>query len=320
MSRRISAFVLFALTGAALAGFVLSLSVGSVHIALADLFTSDVVLQLRLPRAVGAFACGGLLALAGALMQVLLRNPLGDPYVLGISGGASVGALLALLFGLSSLFVNGAAFVGALAALFIVFGLARGSAAASQSWTQSRLLLTGIVVSSGCGAIVSLLLALAPERSLRGMVFWLIGDLAQVTQPWPTFGLLVVGVLCVLPLARDLNALARGDWVAASLGVPVERLRLYAYFLAAVFTGGAVATGGSIGFVGLIVPHLLRLVLGNDQRILLPACVLGGGTLLLFADTLARTLIAPQQLPIGALTALIGVPLFLWRLSREGHR
>jgi iron complex transport system permease protein len=307
------------------ASLVAALAVGSLPVSLTDVFAalagkagavSDVVLQLRLPRALGAFACGGLLALAGALMQVLLRNPLGDPYVLGISGGASVGALCALLFGFSALWVNLAAFCGAFLVLLLVFGLAHGGG----SWAQSRLLLTGVIISAGCGAAVSLILSIAPEQSLHGMLFWIMGDAAYVTQPVPALLFLLAGVLLVLPLARDLNVMARGDAQAAALGVPVAGLRWFTYFLSALLTSVAVATAGSIGFVGLVVPHLMRLVLGNDQRLLLPTSALGGGTLLVLADTLARVAIAPQQLPVGVLTALIGVPLFLYLLTRQGGR
>lgn len=325
MTPRRYAIVLIALLLLAAASGVVALAAGSLPVSVAEVLaaltgqtgsTSDVVMQLRLPRALGAFACGGLLALAGALMQVLLRNPLGDPYVLGISGGASVGALCALLFGFTALWVNLAAFGGAFLVLLLVFGLAHGEG----SWVQSRLLLTGVIVSAGCGAAVSLILSIAPDQSLHGMLFWIMGDAAYIAQPLPALAVLVAGVLLVLPLARDLNVLARGDTQAAALGVSVAGLRWITYFLAALLTSVAVATAGSIGFIGLVVPHLMRLLLGNDQRLLLPASALGGGILLLLADTLARTVIAPQQLPVGVLTALIGVPLFLYLLARQGRR
>lgn len=320
-----SALVLPLLLLLALASLLLGLYVGSLPVSLADVVAAltgrqgaaaDIIAQLRLPRALGAFACGGLLALAGALMQVLLRNPLGDPYVLGISGGAAVAALCAMLLGFAALWVNLAAFGGAFLVLLLVFGLAHGEG----SWVQSRLLLTGVIVSAGCGAAVSLILSIAPEQSLHGMLFWIMGDAAYITQPAPALALLAIGLLLALPLARDLNVMARGDLQAAALGVSVARLRWFTYFLAALLTSGAVATAGSIGFVGLVVPHLMRLLLGNDQRLLLPASALGGGTLLVLADTLARTVIAPQQLPVGVLTALIGVPLFLYLLTRQGGR
>ena len=273
----------------------------------------EVVQKLRLPRALSGFACGGLLALAGALMQVLLRNPLADPYVLGISGGAGVGALLAMLLGFPALGINGLALVGAFGAMLLVFGLAHGDG----SWTQTRLLLTGVIVAAGCGAAVSLVLSIAPESKLHGMLFWLMGDLSQSVDPLPALVMLVVALALALPFARELNLLARGFDTAQSLGVPVKRLRLITYFLASLATAVAVTNAGSIGFVGLIVPHLIRLALGNDQRLLLPAAVLAGGSLLVCADTLARTVIAPQQLPVGVLTALIGVPVFLFLLNRR---
>ena len=275
----------------------------------------EVIFSLRMPRTLSAFACGGLLALAGALMQVLLRNPLADPYVLGVSGGASVAAMLAILFGLPHLGVAGLSFLGAAIATFVVFGLAHGEG----SWTQARLLLTGVVVASGCGAVVALLLSIAPDNKLHNMLFWLMGDLANATDPWPAVGALMILLAGALPLARELNLMARGDRTAQALGVNVKRLRLLIYAASALATGVAVTTAGSIGFVGLIVPHLIRLALGNDQRLLLPAATLAGGALLVIADTVARTAISPQQLPVGVLTALIGVPLFLFLLSRQAR-
>lgn len=274
---------------------------------------AEVVRSLRLPRALAGFACGGLLALAGALLQVLLRNPLADPYVLGISGGAGVGAILAMLLGLGVAGVNGASFVGAMAAMLVVFGLAHDDG----SWTQTRLLLTGVIVAAGCGAMVALMLSVAPDSKLHGMLFWLMGDLSQSTDPTLVLLILVVVLLISMPYARELNLLARGADMAQTLGVQVGPLRRGVYVVASLATAAAVTQAGSIGFVGLIVPHLVRLAVGNDQRLLLPASILAGGSLLVIADTLARTVIAPQQLPVGVLTALIGVPVFLFLLARD---
>jgi iron complex transport system permease protein len=322
-TRRRALLVISLLTMLGLASLLLALAAGSLPVSAADIgrallgetegVAAEVVRELRLPRALAAFACGALLALAGALMQVLLRNPLADPYVLGISGGASVGALTAMLFGLPLAIIHGGAFAGALAATLLVFGLARGDG----SWTQTRLLLTGVIVAAGCGAVVALILSIAPENKLRGMLFWLMGDLGHAGSPWPALAMLVLGLLAALPFSRDLNLLARGDLTARSLGVPVVRLRGGVYVLAALATAAAVTTAGSVGFVGLIVPHLVRLSIGNDQRVLLPAAALAGGALLTLADTLARTIVAPQQLPVGVLTALIGVPVFLYLLTRS---
>jgi iron complex transport system permease protein len=323
MPSRHRAFLILTCLGLlAVASFGLALTAGSLKVAAADILAAlfgygdgaaDMVLQLRLPRALAGFACGGLLALAGALMQVLLRNPLADPYILGISGGAGVGAMFAMLFGLPLLAVDGLAFAGALGAMFIVFGLAHGDG----SWTQTRLLLTGVIVAAGCGALIALMLSIADERKLHGMLFWLMGDLGQTFDWWPALLALVVALLCAMPFARELNLLSRGLMQAQALGVAVDRLRYAIYLLASLATAASVTTAGSIGFVGLVVPHLVRLATGNDQRLLLPASVLAGGSLLVLADTAARTIIAPQQLPVGVLTALIGVPVFLFLLSRQ---
>ena len=325
-TRRRALILLSALTGLTLVSIALALMVGSIHIPVSEVFSAlfsnetgmsaEVVRNLRLPRALAGFACGGLLALAGALLQVLLRNPLADPYVLGISGGAGVGALLAILFGFGLAGTNGAAFVGALSAMVIVFGLAHGDG----SWTQTRLLLTGIIVASGCGAAIALMLSVAPDNKLRGMLFWLMGDLSQANDPRLVLGILTVVLLISLPFARELNLLTRGADTAQTLGVQVSRLRRGVYLVASLATAAAVTQAGSIGFIGLIVPHLVRLAVGNDQRLLLPASVLAGGSLLVIADTLARTVVAPQQLPVGVLTALIGVPVFLYLLTRDPKR
>ena len=279
----------------------------------ADGMNATVIRELRLPRALAAFACGGLLATAGALMQVLLRNPLADPYILGISGGAAVGALGAITLGAAAFWVDASAFAGALTAMLVVFGLAHGDG----SWTQTRLLLTGVIVAAGCGAAVSLMLALAPDTRVMSMLFWMMGDASAAARPWPALVVLALALVVVLPFARDLNVLARGELSARALGVQVGHLRVALYVLASLLTATAVTLVGSVGFVGLIVPHLVRLALGNDQRVLIPAAALAGGTLLTLADTAARTVMAPQQLPVGVLTALIGVPVFLFLLSRS---
>lgn len=308
---------------AVVACIALSVSVGSVAISANDLWAvmtghgeplhNTLVFELRLPRALAAFATGGLLAVAGALMQVLLRNPLADPYVLGLSGGAAVAALLSMLAGLPPVVVSLAAFAGALASAILVFGLSHGTG----SWTTTRLLLTGVVVSSGWGAVITFMLAVGPTEQLPGMLYWLMGDLAYARSPWPALIVLALSSLILLPLGRSLNVLARGPLQAAALGVAVRPLEWSVYASASLLTASAVTTAGSIGFVGLVVPHMLRLVLGNDQRLILPAAALAGGALLVLADTLARTLIAPEQLPAGVITALLGVPTFLYLLYRS---
>ncbi|WP_323004593.1 iron ABC transporter permease [Denitromonas sp.] len=322
-ARRSAFLTLACLLIGSVGAFLLALRAGSLDAGWGDVFAvlggqadgtlGTVIRELRLPRAVAAFTSGALLALAGALMQVLLRNPLADPYVLGISGGAAVGALSAILLGAATWLVDGAAFAGAALAMLVVFGLSRGDG----SWTQSRLLLTGVIVAAGCGAVVVFMLVMATDTRVQSMLFWLTGDVSGASRPWPALAVLVVGVLATLPFARDLNVLARGELGARALGVRTRRLRLLVYLLASLLTATAVTLVGLVGFVGLIVPHLVRLATGNDQRILLPAAALAGGGLLMLADTAARTLVAPIQLPVGVLTAMIGVPVFLFLLVRH---
>ncbi len=276
---------------------------------------ATLILDLRLPRALSAFAVGGLLALAGALLQVLLRNPLADPYILGVSGGAAVGALGSLLLGLGSAWVSGSAFAGSLVTMLLVFGLSHTRGV----WTQTRLLLTGVVVATGWGAVISVLLVFAPTDRVQGMLFWLMGDLSQATRPGVGLAVLAVGVLLILPLGRALNLYARGEQVAAALGENVTFIRRSVYVAASLLTASAVTLAGSVGFVGLIVPHLLRLLGETDYRRLLPNAVLLGGSFMLLADTLARSVLAPMQLPVGSVTALLGTPVFLYLLTRTAR-
>ena len=273
----------------------------------------SLVTELRLPRALTAFGVGGLLAVAGVLMQVLLRNPLAEPYILGSSGGAAVAALLAMMFGMGSLVIDISAFAGAMAATLLVFAIAHGTG----SWTPARLLLTGVVLAAGFSAATTLLLALTPDQNLRGMLFWLMGDLSFAFDPARCLWLLLVITVTGTLFARHLNVLGRGELQAAIVGLPVRGFRYLIFAVAALATALSVTTVGVIGFIGLVVPHLIRIVAGSDHRIVLPASALAGGALLVVADTLARTLLAPRQLPVGALTAAIGVPLFLILMSRN---
>ncbi len=324
MRKQHVALTLIGLIAVAAGAITFALAVGSVDLSVAEVWaglTSNeddlprtLVAELRLPRALSAFAVGGLLAVAGALMQVLLRNPLADPYVLGVSGGAAVCALMALMMGLGGLFVDVAAFVGALGATLMVFMV---SASGPAGWTPLRLLLTGVVLAAGFAALISLMLALGPDSSLRGMLFWLMGDLSFAGNPEGPLLLLFVTTIAGVLAARHLNIISRGDLQALSLGVSVKPLRVGVYLSSSLLTAVAVTTAGSIGFVGLVIPHLVRTFTGSDHRILLPAAALAGGSLLVIADTLARSLFAPRQLPVGALTAIIGVPLFLILIRRQ---
>lgn len=285
-----------------------------------DSAAAEILHRLRLPRALTAMSVGALLALAGALMQVLLRNPLADPYVLGLSGGAALGAISLLALGAGALWIHLGAFAGALAVVLMVFALAhpdfgRLDAITSQD-ASPRLLLTGVMLSAITMAGVSLVLSLAPGEQLRGMLFWMLGDLSGTDAGWGLW-LAPWGLLALLwPFGRELNLLLRGPGPAQMLGVPVRRLRAGIYVLASAAAAAAVAACGTIGFVGLVVPHTLRLVIGNDQRVLLPACALAGAAFLLAADTVARTVADPLQLPVGVITALVGAPLFIGLLTR----
>lgn len=309
--------LLLSLLGLALATLVLALGIGSASFSLLETWSGlvrngdplvrELVYGLRMPRALTAFGTGAALAIAGVMLQVLLRNPLADPYILGTSGGAAAAALSAMAMGASGLLLNGAAFAGALGSTALVFGLAHSGG----NWTPGRLLLTGVVTAAGWGALVTLILALAPDASLRGMLFWLMGDFSFAQNPWPIITIAAAAALVGLTIAPALNVLATGQDQAMLLGVSVVPLRISLYLFSSLLTAVAVTTAGTIGFVGLVIPHLIRLLVGADHRIVIPCSALAGGTLLMAADLLARTIVAPQQLPVGAITAALGVPLFL---------
>lgn len=329
--RRRATVILTALLLFALASLIFAGMTGSVHIPLADIpaalgelargqaqTLAATLLDLRLSRAMTAFVTGAALSLAGVMMQALLRNPLADPYVLGISAGASVGALAALLFACAVWVVDSAAFAGAVTVSMMLYLLARrdlrGGTAAEGG--TALLLLTGVILSSACMALVTLMLSIAPESRLRSMVFWMIGDLAGApirALPWLVLG---GALLFALRSARSMNVMALHAEAAATLGIRVGPLRKGLFFVSGLLTASAVTSAGSIGFVGLIVPHACRFAVGPDHRLLIPAATLAGGTYLMLADTLARTIIAPQQLPVGVVTALIGAPVFLYQLHR----
>jgi iron complex transport system permease protein len=334
MHAKRAAMIWCMLAALTLAVLIASLALGSVPLTPSHVFAAllpshitpndqndlagEIVRQLRLPRALSGFACGALLAVAGALLQVLLRNPLAEPYVLGVSGGAATFALLAMIAGCAWWLVDATAFGGAFISILLVLGLARRELWRGEPQdTSPRLLLTGAVIAAGWGALITLLLNMAPDDRLRGILFWLTGDLSASATPWLALVALAAVLIAIVPAAPQLNVLLRGDAAAQALGVPVTRLRLRVYLVASLAAAAAVTTGGTIGFVGLVVPHTLRLAFGNDQRMLLPAAALGGGMAVMGADLIARTVIAPAQLPVGVITALIGVPVFLWMLLRR---
>lgn len=285
---------------------------------------SGLLLELRITRTFTAFVVGGLLALAGALMQILLRNPLADPYILGISGGSAAGASIALMTaGYAGVSYNGSAAIGAAfgaaVAVLLLFGLAYRafqSVSFSPVVASQRLLLTGVMLASGFGAVVTLVLTLAADMQLRSIVFWMMGDLEGGYFVVEAAVVLLLVALVMVWQAPALNLMARGEGVAQLLGVSVKRLRIMTLCCASLATAAAVTVAGTIGFIGLVIPHGLRFIIGNDQRILLPASILMGGSALALADLLARTVAAPVQLPVGVVTAFIGVPVFLWLLSK----
>lgn len=301
-----------------------SLSLSELQQALIDLMQGQTstlassVLDLRLSRALSGFVTGATLALSGVLMQALLRNPLADPYVLGLSGGASVGALATILFFGAGVMVDIAAFGGSISVAALLFMLAyrdlRGSG--SSEGSAPLLLLTGVIVAAGCGAVVTLLLSIAPDSSLRGMVFWMIGDLSNTQPRYLSWIILLIVLGLMMKNARAINIAAMHADNASTLGINIGRLRQMLFVCAALLTASAVSAAGSIGFVGLIIPHACRFALGPDHRLLIPVATLAGGSFLVIADALARTVVAPQQLPVGVITAIIGVPVFLMQLHQ----
>lgn len=325
--------VIAASGGAAILSLLIALAFGSAPLGLRDVLAGlfdassgnapniahDIIWQLRLPRAFAAFACGGLLVLAGVLLQALLRNALADSYILGVSGGASLGALGAITLGLGAAMVNAAALTGAITAIALVFGFTfrAGNGSSAGGWNIYRLLLSGVVLSAGFAALTSLILVIAPGAQVKGMLFWLMGDLSYAESPYAACVLLLLLTLGALVLAPRLDILGLGDAKARSLGVNVTTLQLLVFFGAALATVAAVMLGGAIGFVGLMMPHAVRLAGVTRHHLLLPVSVAAGGAFLTLADTCARTVMAPQQLPVGIFTALIGVPCMLYLLDRR---
>lgn len=308
---------------------MLAVRVGAVGLSLRDILaairgtadsaTHTIVVGLRVPRVVLAALCGAALAISGATYQALLRNTLAEPYILGVSSGAALGAVAATVLGLDRLsawVIPAFAFAGAIAAIVLVL---RVALVAGRVLDRRTLLLAGVVVGAFCNAAVLLFLTFADAESFRSAVFWMMGSLAGAT--WRHALLmgvpLVIAGVVLFGLARALNLLAVGEATAAALGVPVERVKYLCFALASVLAAAAVAVSGVIGFVGLIVPHAVRLLWGSNYRQLLPAAALLGAIFLVVADAAARTVAAPTELPIGVLTALVGVPVFVVLLRRR---
>ena len=300
--------------------------VGSVHVDLrrafdfADPDNPDFVIlfRSRLPRVLLGAAVGGGLAAAGSALQALLRNPLASPDVIGISGGASVGAICVLGLGVGGpawIVVPGAAFLASVATLALIVRVST----VHGRLNPYSLLLVGVITNTIAAAVIMLVTALVDSLRAQGVLIWLSGSLAQ--RPYSLVG--VVALASIIPAValwtegRSLNLLALGEETATQLGTDVARVRRRSFLASALLVGAAVSVSGVIGFVGLIVPHLLRLALGSDQRLLIPASFLGGAVFLVWADALARTIIAPTEVPVGVLTALCGGPFFLFLLRRQ---
>jgi ABC-type Fe3+-siderophore transport system permease subunit len=320
---------LLLLLGLALFAFAVSIAVGSVRLpidtVLLTLFGRGsaleraIVMDLRLPRSLLAALTGGSLAISGAAFQALLRNPLAEPYVLGISGGAAVGAVGAIVLGFGATapaLIPFAALFGAVAAILLVLRIAlRGGAGLDTR----VLLLAGVIAGAFFNALILLLLTYADIESFRSAVFWIMGSLVRAN--WRDTSLLALYAIpagiVLIALARPFNLLAAGDETALYLGIPVTRMKTFAYLVGSFLVAVSVAACGVIGFIGLVVPHAVRLAWGGEHRFLLPASFLAGAAFLLIADTAARTVAAPAELPVGVLTALIGVPIFLVLLRRS---
>ena len=300
----------------AVAAFLSAVVLGPAHVPLAGLATSDIVRTLRLPRAILAFLVGGSLALSGAGLQALVRNPLADPFLLGLSGGAGLGAVAAIALHLASPWALPlAAFGGALGAMALVYRLGLVGGAALD---PRILILAGVAVGAFAAAVTTAIVSLSDAAELRNAFLWLWGGLSGAS--WDTVLLLCVyaplPVAVLLGAARPLDLLALGEEPARHLGADVEPLKRRVYVAASLLTAAAVAVSGVIGFVGLVVPHAMRLLWGHRHRPLLPAAFLGGGALLMVSDTVARVAVAPRELPVGIVTALVGVPVFALLLRR----
>jgi len=328
MTRR-TGVVLASLTLLLVAAFALSIRVGSVTLDLravltalagrGDAATGSIIRELRLPRAVAAALVGAALAVSGATFQALLRNALAEPYVLGVSGGAALGAVAAIVLGgltASPTSISAAAFLGAAASIALVLRVAAG---VGPTLDTRVLLLAGVVVGAFANAGIFLILSIADVAAFRSATGWMMGSLSGSTWTGAATlaAYLVPTLVLLLALARPLNALAIGEDTAAYLGVSVERTKWLAFGAASLLAAAAVAAAGIIGFVGLIVPHAVRLAWGSDHRLLLPASALLGATFVLVTDTAARTVVAPTELPLGAVTAIVGVPLFVALLRRR---
>ena len=305
-----------ALTGLMLAMVAVSACVGVVHFELGELWSSPIFLNLRLPRIVLSVLVGMALSVCGGVYQSVFRNPLTDPYVLGVSSGASLGAAVAIILGLQAYLwgVGCCALVTALLTVLVIYRIA----SIGNRMHTSTLLLTGVCITFLLSAVISFLMVLHQDK-MDAIIFWTMGSFATASwrDVWLLLPVTVAGVVVVMCHGRDLNLLLAGSETAQSMGVEVEKVRRRLLFVTAVMVAFAVSVSGVIGFVGLVVPHMVRLVVGPDNRRVMPCSLLAGGTFLLLCDTLARTIFQPNELPVGSFTALVGAPLFIYLLYKN---
>ena len=276
-----------------------------------------ILFSIRLPRILFAGVVGAALSLSGVIFQALLRNPLADPYILGISGGAALGAVIGIMIGATviPLGIPGLAFLGALITIILVFGVS----GTKRDHSNSTLLLTGVIINAFFSALIMFLVSISSSDRLPSVLFWLMGDLslAEGHEIFLTGIVMIVGFLVMFIHAKPLNLLILGEETAMQLGVDAKKTKKILLVTASLVTAVAVSVSGTIGFIGLIIPHLLRLILGSDHRLLLPASVLFGASFLIVTDTIARTIMAPVELPVGVVTALCGAPYFIYLLHRR---
>ena len=315
---------------------IISLAIGSVPIGLGRVFQSLldaltgghslssqenlIIFSVRLPRIIFAGIVGASLSLGGVVFQALLRNPLADPYVLGISGGSALGAIIGILIGAGSFYLGVPllAFLGALFTVFLVFIVSGGTRGALL---DNSLLLSGVVVNAFFSAAILFLLSIANSMELHSITFWLMGDLSRASLKEITVAAvcLLIGFVLLYRQATKLNLIVQGEETALQLGINVEITRQWILIVTSLITAVAVSLAGIIGFVGIMVPHMMRLVFGSDHRLLMPASVLFGASFLVAADTVARVVLAPAELPVGVITALCGAPYFIFLLKRKGN-
>jgi iron complex transport system permease protein len=315
---------------------VLSLSVGSVHIELRRVFNALVnaltgnfsvsseeeliLFSVRLPRIIFAGIVGASLSLGGVVFQAILRNPLADPYILGISGGSALGAIIGIVIGASSFYLGVPllAFVGALVTVFLVFIVA-GSARGTLQ--DNSLLLSGVVINAFFSAAILFFLSIVNSMELHSITFWLMGDLSRASarEIFVAAFCLIIGFVLLYAQARKLNLVVQGEDTATHIGVNVERTKQWLLIITSLIISVSVSLAGIIGFVGIMVPHLMRLVFGSDHRLLLPVSALFGASFLIVADTIARVVLAPAELPVGVITALCGAPYFIFLLKRKAY-